>query len=123
MWDYRAKCKRVLDGDTLILLIDQGLSSRQQESIRLLNVSAPEMSQPGGIDTRLFVMNWLEHWNLSLLEWPLYVVTEKNTNIEPDEKRTFTRYVAKVYDINKKSCLNDDINAFLASHPEWGSGM
>lgn len=123
MWDYRAKCLRVIDGDTLVLLIDQGLSSRQQESIRLLDVSSPELRDLGGLETRKFLMDWLDHWNLTLLEWPLYIITSKTSTVEPEEKRTFTRYLGKIWDINKKSCLNEEINAFLAGHPEWGRGM
>lgn len=122
MWDYRAKVHDVTDGDTLVLLIDQGLYSRQQEAIRLLNVSAPEHNQLGGMETKKFVTDWLLFRNTNF-EWPLKVVTVKNTSIEPIEKRTFTRYLGTIYDIVTGRCLNDDINEFLISHPEWGSGM
>jgi hypothetical protein len=122
MWDYRARCLRVHDGDTLTLLIDQGLHSRQEEQIRLVDVFAPELSQLGGNETRTFAQNWVNTWSVGLI-WPLYVITEKNTNPEPDEKRTFTRYIGKVYSIQSKSCLNDQVSAFLFAHPEWGLGV
>ena len=43
MWDYRAKLKRIVDGDTLEVIIDVGFHGTQTEQLRLLGVNTPEM--------------------------------------------------------------------------------
>jgi hypothetical protein len=128
MWEYRAAVVRVIDGDTLVMLIDQGLGSRQEEHIRLLDVRAPEMSQPGGLDTFGYVTEWCDRLPLGV-RWPLMVNTVPNTSREPAERRTLVRYLATVREADwlpkdgPVRRLNDDIRGFLAGHPEWGSGM
>jgi len=121
MWDYRAQLHRFIDGDTLVLALDQGFSGRQEEHIRLVGVSAPELREPGGVECAAFTVGWVS--SLPVLRWPLYVVTEPNTNPEPTERRTLVRYLAHVYDISDRTrCLNADLDAFLSLHLEWGSG-
>jgi hypothetical protein len=122
MWEYRAAIVRIHDGDTLFLLIDQGLHGRQEEPIRLEHVSAPELSDPGGVETLAYVREWCDRLRAGL-RWPLLVNTVPNTNPEPDERRTFVRFLGTIRDIAAFRNLNDDVRAFLATHPEWGSGM
>lgn len=123
MFDYRSICLEVIDGDTLKFLLDQGLSSRQEESVRLKDVYAPERTKPGGAETTAFVKTWVDLHDVPGVRWPLYVWTEKNAKPEPDEKRSFVRYIATVYDITTQHCLNNDVRDFLAQHPEWGPGI
>jgi hypothetical protein len=121
MWDYRAALVRVVDGDTVVLEIDQGFSGRQEEHIRLLDVRAPEKSQPGGVDTWQYVQHWAEQ--LPATRWPLRVMTVPNTNPEPSERRTLTRYLGTVVQLAIPfRNLNADVTAYLAEHPEWGPG-
>lgn len=42
-WTYRAKLHRVVDGDTLDLLIDLGFGVAVRERVRLLGLDAPEV--------------------------------------------------------------------------------
>jgi hypothetical protein len=122
MFDYRAQLVNVADGDTLTILADQGFSGRQEEAIRLAGVSAPELRDPGGPECAAFTQAWMGQ--LQLRRWPLYVMTEPNTNPEPVERRSFVRYIGTVYDYaDRRRCLNSDLAAFLAQHPEWGSGI
>jgi endonuclease YncB( thermonuclease family) len=122
VFDYRAQLVRVVDGDSAVLLFDQGLGGRQEEEVRLLNVSAPERHQAGGLECRDFVAAWIGQ--LPARRWPLYVQTVPNTTLEPAERRTFVRYLATVRDFTDRTrCLNDDLARFLAQHPEWGSGI
>ena len=123
MWDYRAKLISVHDGDTVTMEMDTGFHGRQEEHLRLLGTFAPELSTPGGQETKQFVISWIRQWMDPKLVWPFYIATEKNNSTEPQEIQTLARYVARIWDINKKSCLNDEINAFLATHPEWGHGI
>ena len=45
MYNYKAKCNRVVDGDTLILDIDMGFSIHSIHSCRMLGYNAPERSE------------------------------------------------------------------------------
>lgn len=124
MWTYRAALIAVIDGDTLRLEIDLGFHVRTQQDIRLLAVSAPERDQPGGAEATQYVDEWLHTaggW-LQDLRWPCLVTTSLNRNFEPDERRTFTRYLGTVTDIVDGRILNADLADYLAQHPEWGSG-
>ncbi|SRR6266540_1880198 len=126
MWEYRASVLSVVDGDTLRTLWDQGRHTYGQEDVRLLDVWAPELREPGGPETKEFVSSWCAEAaraNFPLtLRWPILIHTEINSLVEPEEKRTFTRYVADVWFIDKSRHLNADVRTFLLSHPEWGKG-
>lgn len=54
-YTYRASSVRVIDGDTLVLDIDLGLSVTRRETVRLLGVNAPEVvgaEKPLGLKTK-----------------------------------------------------------------------
>jgi len=122
MWEYRAKLKRVVDGDSLYLVLDLGLFVWRPVEIRLLNVYAPEHNQPGGQETKQFVVNWMLGLN-ETLEWPMLVTTSITKQTEPTEKQTFVRYIADVRDIARNRWLNDNLRAWLLMHDEWGGGI
>jgi len=119
VWTYRAALITVIDGDTLRLEVDLGFHVHTQQDIRLLGVSAPELNQPGGQEATEFVKRWML---ITDLRWPMLVTTTLNRNLEPDEKRTFTRYLGTISDIDDDRNLNADLAHYLALHPEWGSG-
>lgn len=122
MFDYRARLVRVVDADTIVLELDCGFGGRQEEQIRLLDVSAPELRDPGGAESHAFTVQWLSR--LSARRWPLWVDTEPSVSVEPVERRSFVRYLATVRDYtDPEHSLNEALAGFLAEHPEWGSGM
>ena len=43
MYEYRCKLKRIIDGDSLVLHIDLGMSVQVTEKVRLLGVNTPEL--------------------------------------------------------------------------------
>lgn len=47
-YEYRAKPERVVDGDTVVLLIDLGFDIHHRMKCRLARINAPEMSTPEG---------------------------------------------------------------------------
>lgn len=122
MWDYRAAILDVHDGDTVTALVDQGLHGRQEEDLRLKDVWAPELHQPGGPETAEFVRGLVASLDKTR-RWPVLVNTEPNTNPEPSERRSFVRYIATIHDIATGRSLNDTIRQFLAGHPEWPGGV
>lgn len=122
MFVYRARPLSAHDGDTLTALIDVGFGARVEEAIRLAGVSAPELSQTGGPESRAFTAVWLAELSPAL-RWPMTVHTVPTTATEPTERRTFVRYVATVIDAHDPSrVLNIALAEYLEQHPEWGSG-
>lgn len=106
-----------------MILCDVGYGARVEEEIRLLGVSAPERSQPGGLDCRDFVTAWFAQCSATR-RWNLLVRTVPNTSLEPNERRSFVRFLATISDITEPSrVLNVDLAAWLSQHPEWGHGI
>lgn len=53
LYTYNASIVRIIDGDTLVLDIDLGLSVwRHNEHIRLAGINAPELANAGGKESR-----------------------------------------------------------------------
>ena len=135
MYDYRAKLSdkfrdRGDDGDTVLMVLDLGLSHWAEESIRLAGVTAPESYQPGGRESaaqlRLILDEATDTASARKRRWPFVVLTEPNTNPEPDERRSFVRYVGRVWSWDAYGTgpsVNQQMIAFLAAHPEWGPGI
>jgi hypothetical protein len=120
MWDYRARPLEVLDGDTVRLEADLGYYARHRVDVRLLDVHAPELGQPGGTETRAFVEDWMA--GLPAIEWPLDIRTQITRVTEPTERMSFTRYVGDIRDMLSLRWLNADVREYLDAHPEWGPG-
>jgi micrococcal nuclease len=103
-WVYRARCSRVVDGDTVDVLLDQGLHTHRIERLRLLGVQAPEMREhPRGQEVKGWVQNWIEHATLDtegdVRDWPLTVSTYKSD--------AFGRYLAAIWRRSDGEQLND----------------
>jgi hypothetical protein len=127
MWSYRAQFAAPIDGDSLYALLDLGFDVYTHQELRLLGVYAPEHYQPGGGEARQFLIDWMGQVDPTS-KWPLLVTTvQAGAKLATGEHqvRTFTRYVATVVDSSHPAprSLNDDINAYLATHPEWGKGI
>jgi hypothetical protein len=132
MWQYRAKRSdkprtgKGDDGDTVLMILDLGMGVFTEEPIRLKACFAPETNQPGGKETAMFLRLTLEEIEERAVgrhaRWPFVIATEPNSNPEPDEIRSFVRYVGTVYAIDNGENVNAAVVDFLASHPEWAGG-
>jgi hypothetical protein len=137
MWEYRATLPLfgpntlssvVHDGDTVRFLIDKGMDDYSRKWVRFAGVRSPETNEPGIVETRNYVMDWLDKrygWSgtpVRRREWPFRIVTEVTGKLEPSEVTSFVRYVGWVYDIETGECLNEQMRAYLAQHPEWPAG-
>lgn len=105
----------VHDGDTIWLQLDRGFRDHSIRDLRLYGVYAPELSQPGGAETRAFVLRWLnERRALLAAGWPLAVDTLRVRD-NSHEQQTLARYLAIVWSADRSACLNDDITAFVVA--------
>jgi micrococcal nuclease len=96
-YKYRGIVSRVIDGDTIELMLDLGFNISHMIHARLLNYSAPELNEPGGIEAKEF---------LERLVLNQYVgVHTYKTKDSKNYKMTFTRYLANIF-LNGK-CIND----------------
>jgi len=107
MWDKRARVVDVHDGDTITVLLDQGFDDYAQRTLRLEDVYAPELAQPGGPETRRALVEWLT--GRSAGSWP-YIVTTIRTRTDRD-RTTLGRYVARL-----STPAGEELNAYLI---EW----
>lgn len=125
MWQYRAALVRVIDGDTLVMNLDLGFHVRTEQHIRLLNVSAPEMGTPGGVESHAFVQAWTDEGVTRAWPsvWPFVVGTETATGVDAEARRSRTRYMGRVWWHGMGApSLNYELDRYLAKHPEWGTG-
>jgi hypothetical protein len=132
MWDYRARRSdkprtgKGDDGDTVLVVIDLGMGTFAEEPIRLKACFAPETSQPGGKESAKFLALTLEEIEERAAarhaRWPFLIVTEPNSSPEPDERRSFVRYIGTLYAIDNGENVNVAMADFLLAHPEWGGG-
>lgn len=84
-YTYWARVQRVIDGDTLVCLVDLGFHIHTMVHIRLLGVSCPELREPGGIKARDFTVAQIAAANGEI------VLTTTR-----DPARTFARYLGTV---------------------------
>lgn len=115
MWEHRATFVSAHDGDTVKMTLDLefGFSYTPPDGLRLDSTYAPELNQPGGDDTRLFVVNWLmSHAVANGTKWPFVVTTKR---VADHEQETFGRFVATVTAPGDPISLNDAVNAYVVS--------
>ena len=104
LWVFRARCARVVDGDTLDLVVDQGLHTARSERVRLLHVNCPEVkgvTRAAGDAATAYTRTWLGVQPLE--SWPLIIQTEKDD--------AFGRWLALIWRLADGRCLNDDLLA------------
>lgn len=124
MWDARSGYLSNHDGDTVTYVSDLGRWIRHEADIRLLGVYAPELSQPGGKETRDFVAQWHAD-RVKGLRWPFMVTTALVHAGTPDlseAKLSLTRFMGTVVSIATGETLNVDVAAYVAAQG-FGTGI
>ncbi|MGE0267315.1 MAG: DUF1016 N-terminal domain-containing protein [Candidatus Omnitrophota bacterium] len=61
LYVYKALVERVVDGDTLLCLIDAGFHNWTRQRLRLRNINTPEINTPRGQKAKAFVQESLTH--------------------------------------------------------------
>ena len=116
---WRFHVAGVHDADSISAMVDRGVGDRSLWSIRLKDVFAPELHEPGGRECRDFVLGWLaDHGDGS--EWPFLVETFRTPRSDV-EVTTFGRYVGVVTAWDGAS-LNDDVRQYVAEQG-FGPGV
>lgn len=104
LWSYRCALVRVVDGDTVILRIDEGFRNATEQSIRLVDVHAPELFSGNDRETGATAKADVQAWFNAVLAgtnepWPFLVTTQK-------DKQTLGRYIGEIWAQDGRS-LND----------------
>ena len=90
-----ARIVEIHDGDTFRIDVDCGFSVHAYVWVRLLDVRAPELSEPGGQEAKQAVDQWLRvHSPDGYVSVITYKTAGKGKEIR--EQMTFIRYVAMV---------------------------
>lgn len=101
LYRYQAKLIRVIDGDTVVLEIDQGFRQfRHDQSVRLLGVNAPELHGPDalrGLDAQTFTTMWFRGSPMVYIE----------SYRDHGEQDSFGRILARVFREGDPVSLND----------------
>jgi endonuclease YncB( thermonuclease family) len=100
---YRAVCERIVDGDTLYVFCDLGLSQYSYQSLRLLDVFAPELfsgtNKEAGAEARDYLASICPPGT------KLQMYTQKDAS-------TFGRYVASLK-MADGTVVNEAMRAWL----------
>ena len=99
-YSYRGTCVEVHDGDTIRVMLDLGFGSFQREWIRFNDLYAPELSEPGGHEAKMAMVDIVFPKGKPV--W-LQVKTFKTKNDE--DLRSFIRYVAEVWRVEPDGSL------------------
>jgi micrococcal nuclease len=87
---YKAELVRVVDGDTVDLIIDLGFDTSRKERFRLYGIDAPEMNTAAGMDAK----EWLKD---ALM--PLEAIYVQTIQLPTKAKRDkYGRCLAVLYD-------------------------
>lgn len=99
---YWRKCRmeRVVDGDTMQVVIDVGFRLQIEERIRLLGVNAPEMRTAEGPLAKAWANEWFLVHTHQPMRWPFMLRTEKSDS--------FDRWLG-VIECCEGHVLNDDL--------------
>jgi endonuclease YncB( thermonuclease family) len=100
LWRYRVTILRVLDGDTVEILFDQGLGNWSIETCRLYGINAAEIRKDGGLvakqnlESEIAVAGGETGWGGKPVIW---VRTIKNRSESKDVQEKYGRYLVELY--------------------------
>jgi|LakMenEpi03Aug12_release.lakeMendotaPanAssembly.Ray.scaffolds.fasta_scaffold23884_7 endonuclease YncB( thermonuclease family) len=100
LWRYRVTVLRVVDGDTVELLFDQGMGNWSMETCRLYGINAVELRQDGGEAAKTNLEAEIEASSISRGKFNLPVVwarTIKNRAESKEIQEKYGRYLVELY--------------------------
>ncbi len=105
MYEYAAKLKRVVDGDTMDTIIDLGFRMTTEQRIRLKGIDTPEIWRQSkdsreykkGMEAKNFVIQRLEQNQNSFM-----IKTEKEAGV-------YGRFIGTIFLPDARESLNDEL--------------
>lgn len=101
LWRYRVTILRILDGDTVEILFDQGLGNWSIETCRLYGINAAEIRKDGGLAAMKNLDAELAKATDQELGWDnrpvIWVRTIKNRSGSKDVQEKYGRYLVELY--------------------------
>lgn len=110
---YRAQLVRIVDADTVDLVIDLGLRVSVEARVRLAGLNAPEADTETGAAAVGFVQNWFAQHS------DLVIETSKDRH-DRDETEKYGRWLASIH--SGVANLNDALLAAGLAMPWDGRG-
>ncbi len=111
MYEYNAHVIRVVDGDTMHVMLDLGLDVQIHVTLRLAYVNTPEMHTPEGPIAKGVTEDWL------VAQAPLGIAGANGIQVRiktiKDKKEKYGRYLAIVYPIHDDGEYSSSLNAAL----------
>jgi endonuclease YncB( thermonuclease family) len=120
-WEYPGQLERVIDGDTIVMILDLGMHTYRHERLRVARVDAPEIATPAGKVAASYTTQWMglvsnpnvlpvgTHFhrvNISGVpdpEWPFTVRTTSQDD--------YGRWIAEIWRLTDNHNLSDDLLA------------
>jgi micrococcal nuclease len=99
LWTFPARLEKIVDGDTIDVLSDNGVNTYRVLRLRMMGINAPETKgeskQAGDIATN-HVRDWVSA--LPDMKWPILIQTYKADD--------WGRYIAVVWNVATGASLN-----------------
>ena len=102
LYHYRAELDRVVDGDTIDVVLDLGFDLHLKARIRCVGINAPEsrtrdlVEKQKGLEAKRFVEDWLGNCDTIIVQTQL------------DKKGKFGRILGNILNADG-ACLNDEM--------------
>lgn len=109
MYEYRARLHRVVDADTVLMMIDQGFETYRIQRVRLADIDAPEEKTPEGKDATKFLEDWFSE--MSKGEWPFLL---RSKRVKYDR---YHRYIASIHTMDGQHDLSAEL--VESGHAVW----
>lgn len=101
MYEYEGTLLKIIDGDTIDVIIDLGLDVGIRERLRLYGINAPEMhDKPAGQDAKDYITSILP---------PVGQIRALLIDTIKDQRGKYGRYLAKIYVPPNTTSVNDQM--------------
>ncbi len=111
LYTYKATVEKVVDGDTLRVVVDLGFNTRTRQYLRLRGIDCPEIDTPEGKLAADFVKKALT-WSLPVRQAGVARGTCPGIVITSSRSDKYDRYLADIYFTDpqgREVCLNNSL--------------
>ena len=116
MYEYKATILRVVDGDTLDLLIDLGMNVHVKERVRLARINTPEIH-----GVKKDSEEYIKGMQAKLLVETILAGQELIVKTIKDKKGKYGRYIAEIYIDKDGNLINLSDHLVEYGHAEFKS--